>query len=372
MEIRARYLLIGFVALTAIAVGFVFVFWMNTTGGLAQRTSYRVQFDAPAVGIYKGSAVFFNGIRVGEVSDVLLDPTDPRRVMAQISVDARTPVRTDTSVGLSFQGLTGTPAITLTGGSPEAPSLRGEGTEPPLLVADARATLDTMQAARKTLDRLDQILADNAEPLKNAIANISTFSDALAQNAERFDRIAAGLERTFGGEAAKPLPANFSLTPPMSSFPIKSLPSGSLSVVEPTALIVFDTQRMLLRSDGALTPAFEDARWADNLPILIQTATVRTFETAGYTRAVAGEAGTDPQLAIDIRDFSVGTGPDAAANVEFGAKILNGDGAMVASRVFRGTSPVSGANAASSASALDIAFGQAAANLVVWALDVVE
>ena len=110
MEVRARYLLIGFVALVAIAVAFVFVFWMNTTGGLAQRTSYRVQFDAPAAGLYKGSAVFFNGIRVGEVSDVLLDPTDPRRVMAQIAVDARTPVRTDTSVGLSFQGLTGTPA----------------------------------------------------------------------------------------------------------------------------------------------------------------------------------------------------------------------------------------------------------------------
>jgi phospholipid/cholesterol/gamma-HCH transport system substrate-binding protein len=372
METRARHLLIGFVALAAIAVGFLFVYWMNTTGGLAQRTVYRVQFETPAAGLYRGSAVLFNGLRVGEVVGIDLDPADPRRVMARIAIDAKTPVRTDTSVGLSFQGLTGTPAIALTGGSANAPPVKAEDTEPPLLIAGAAAGQDTMQAARETLRRIDRILEDNAEPLKNAIANISTFSDALARNSDRFDKIAAGLERTFGGEAAKPLPANYSLTPPTSFPPIERLPSGPLTVVEPTALIVFDTQRILVRSDGALTPAFEDTRWADNLPIVVQAATVRTFENAGYTLAVAGEAGADPQLAIDIRDFSIGTGPDAVAKVELAAKILSGDGALVASQVFRGTAPVGGADAASSASALDIAFGKAVADLVVWALGAAE
>jgi phospholipid/cholesterol/gamma-HCH transport system substrate-binding protein len=372
METRARYLLIGFVALAAIVAGFVFVYWMNTTGGLAQRAVYRVQFETPAAGLYRGSAVLFNGLRVGEVVGIDLDPADPRRVVARIAIDARTPVRADTSVGLSFQGLTGTPAVALTGGSADAAPVSAEGAEPPLLLADPAAAQDTMQAARETLRRIDQVIAENAEPLRTAIANISTFSDALARNADRIDKIAAGLERTFGGEAAKPLPASFALTPPGTFPPIAKRPSGPLTVVEPTALIVFDTQRILVRSGGALTPVFEDARWADNIPILIRSALVRTFENAGYELATAGDAGADPQLAIDIRDFSVGTGPEATANVELGAKILGGDGAVIATRVFRGTAPVGGEDAASAAAALDVAFGRVATDIVVWSLGIVE
>jgi ABC-type uncharacterized transport system auxiliary subunit len=153
---------------------------------------------------------------------------------------------------------------------------------------------------------------------------------------------------------------------------MERLPSGPLTVVEPTALIVFDTQRILVRSGNALTPIFEEARWADNIPILVQSTIVRGFENAGYASVVAGEAGANPQLATDIRDFSVGTGPEAVANVELGAKVLSSDGAVVATQVFRATAPVSGEDAANAAAALDLAFRKTTTDMVVWALSFVE
>src|SRR5436305_10100636 len=116
MEIRAPYVLIGSFVLAAILAVFGFVYWLNNTGGIGPRTSYHVQFDGPVPGLLVGAGVLFNGIRVGEVTDLGLAPDNPRRVNASISVASTTPVRADTKVGLEFQGLTGVPVIALEGG----------------------------------------------------------------------------------------------------------------------------------------------------------------------------------------------------------------------------------------------------------------
>ena len=44
MEIKARYVLIGLFTLASIVAGFAFVYWLETTGGLGKRTSYKVRF----------------------------------------------------------------------------------------------------------------------------------------------------------------------------------------------------------------------------------------------------------------------------------------------------------------------------------------
>jgi phospholipid/cholesterol/gamma-HCH transport system substrate-binding protein len=120
MEIRARYVLVGLFSLVVIAAGFGFVYWLNTMGGLGERTSYRIRFENSVAGLLLGSAVQFNGIRVGEVTNLALNPDDPRQVLVTIAVTADTPVRSDTSVGLVFGGLTGVPEVALTGGTPGA------------------------------------------------------------------------------------------------------------------------------------------------------------------------------------------------------------------------------------------------------------
>ena len=46
------------------------------------------------------------------------------------------------------------------------------------------------------------ILADNADPLRTTIANLNTFSEALARNSDKLDGIIKGLERLTGGDTA--------------------------------------------------------------------------------------------------------------------------------------------------------------------------
>ncbi|MBI3435139.1 MAG: MCE family protein, partial [Proteobacteria bacterium] len=113
METRANYALIGVFTLATIAAAFGFVYWFTNVSGGGARATYQVEFGAPVSGLRGGSAVTFNGIRVGEVVRIALAADNPRQVMATIRVDSAAPVRADTSAILEFQGLTGLATLAL-------------------------------------------------------------------------------------------------------------------------------------------------------------------------------------------------------------------------------------------------------------------
>jgi len=123
MEFRARYVLIGLFTLAVIVSVFGFVYWLNNMAGFGPRAVYQVRFTVPVSGLSVGSDVFFNGIHVGEVTDLAFEPEEPSQLSATISIDKNTPVRSDTKAGIDYQGLTGISNILLIGGSPTAPAV---------------------------------------------------------------------------------------------------------------------------------------------------------------------------------------------------------------------------------------------------------
>ena len=94
MENKARYVAIGLFTLAVMLAGFLFVYWLQNVGGLGQRTFYQVRFQSPVSGLLKGGAVLFNGIRVGEVTEVKLSAKDPRQVLDTVAVEPATPTPT--------------------------------------------------------------------------------------------------------------------------------------------------------------------------------------------------------------------------------------------------------------------------------------
>jgi phospholipid/cholesterol/gamma-HCH transport system substrate-binding protein len=368
MENRAPFALIGSFVLAAICAVFGFVYWLNNTGGLSERAIYRVQFQNNVSGLLTGAAVLFDGIRVGEVTDLQLDPAMPRRVIAIISVIASTPIRSDTQAGLEFQGLTGVPVISLLGGTSGTALVAASKSGPPVIVADPSAGQSMTEAARVALRRLDSVLADNSDSLRSAIGNLSTFSDALARNSGRIDSILAGLERMTGG-GPKASPVVYDLSAP-SAFPhLGKEPKSQLVVAEPTSVLTLDTRKILIRSTADESPSIEDAKWTDNIPKLVQDKIIQSFENSNYIGAVARPTdglSADYQLLLDIHNFEVSATGAAEARVEFSAKILGDKGRIIASRTFGATVSAGDASVASSARALDKAFTKTANDLVVW------
>jgi phospholipid/cholesterol/gamma-HCH transport system substrate-binding protein len=368
METRAPYSLIGGFVLAAIAAVFGFVFWLNNTGGLSERAVYRVRFENTVSGLLTGAAVLFNGIRVGEVTDLQLNPGKPREVTATISVVTTTPVRSDTQAGLEFQGLTGVPVISLQGGASGTVLASVSKSEPPLIVADPNAGQSLTEAARQALRRLDMILADNSDALRSAIGNLDTFAAALARNSGRVDGILAGLERMTGG-AAKASPVIYDLTAPRAFPPSDKVGKSQLVVPEPTTVLTLDTQKILMRTAAGEGPSVDTAQWSDNVPKLLQAKIIESFENSNTLRAVARPLDgliADDQLLIDIRSFQVAGTETPVAHVEFGAKILSDKGRIVGSRTFEAAVPTSDASVPAAAAALDEAFGKAATDLVEW------
>jgi len=199
METRANYVLMGLFTLAVIIGAFAFVYWFNTIGGAAERATYRIVFEGSVSGLRTGASVLFNGIRVGEVTELKLDPAAPRAVVAVVSVDKAVAVRQDTSITLEYQGVTGTASIALRGGSQTAAPPTGN---PPTLRVDSAGAQDVTQAARDAMRRLDALVADNEAVLKAALKNIEVFSQTLAGNAQRIDRIMAGAESLMGSADA--------------------------------------------------------------------------------------------------------------------------------------------------------------------------
>lgn len=373
METRARYALVGLFMLAVIAASFAFVYWLENKGGFAQQETYRIKFQGSVSGLLVGSTVLFNGIRVGEVTGLGLDAAAPQEVIATIAVVRGTPIRADTAINIETQGLTGGAAVALRGGSATSPLAAGDGGAPPTLLAMPQAGQDWTQAARDAFQRVDEVLAENSDALKSAITNIDTFSDALARNSDKVDGILAGLERMTGGSTSPAEMPVYDLAA-ATSFPPgpAESPSWLLVVPEPTTLMGFNTDKILLQpSEGESVPV-ANARWGDNVPILVQAKVIQSFENAGLAKLVSrtrdGAAG-DYQLILDIRSFQISTSAQpATAEIDFIAKLVDKDGKIVNASTFQGSAPVNGEGPHAYVSALDEAFVKLAQELVGWVI----
>jgi phospholipid/cholesterol/gamma-HCH transport system substrate-binding protein len=198
METRANYVLIGLFTLAIVVAGFGFVYWFTQTGAGTERASYRILFDGSVSGLRQGASVLFNGIKVGEVTDLKLNPQDPKQVSAIVGIDKSVPVRSDTKVSLEFQGLTGIASISLKGGSLNAAPLPVEQGQLPTLMADSGATQEVTQSIRDlasradgVLQRLDGILADNEKPFNDIMVNLKTFTETLDRKSVALDEVLA-------------------------------------------------------------------------------------------------------------------------------------------------------------------------------------
>jgi len=188
METRANYALIGAFTIAVILAGFGTVLWLS--GGSSRQVSQlvRIVFSGSVGGLSRGSSVNFNGIKVGEVTDIRLAPQDPRRVLATIKVDPATPLRADTRARLDSAMLTGVSVISLSGGNADAPALTPMANgEPPTIFADSSDMQDMMALARQVaqraddmLARLDRLVSANEGAINRSLANVETFSKTLA------------------------------------------------------------------------------------------------------------------------------------------------------------------------------------------------
>ncbi len=369
METRARYILIGVFTLACVLGGFTFVYWIKAVGGFGERAVYNIRFEQPVSGLATGANVLFNGIRAGAVSYIELAPNNPKRVTVTISLDPNTPVRADTQVSISSLGVTGAVAIALKGGSAQAPRLIPENGQPPLLVAGADAGRTLTESAQETLRHIDDILNQNAKPLNTATTGIAAFAEMLGRNSQRVEGLIGGLEKLTGSGAPTQGPAIYDLAAATSFPQVEKTIKAQLVVPDPSALILFDSQKILIRSGTGTYSNVDNAQWADNLPKLIQARIVQSFESAHQLSAVSRpleQLTAAYRLELAIRGFQITLEPSPHAVVDLTARLVNDKGEVAAARMFTASIAAKSIAAADAVAAFNQAFSQVAGEIVLW------
>lgn len=186
METKANYVLIGSftILITAFLLGFAL--WAAKYSSDQTWQRYQVIFNEPVTGLTEGSSVQYNGISVGTVDQLKLDARDPRRVQAVLKLEADAPIKVDTRAKMSQAGLTGSPFIQLTGGSPNAPLLRQQDrNDMPVIQTEPSALQNIADTANRLVARLDQMLSEeNIRRISDTLENLRATTDAISGQRE--------------------------------------------------------------------------------------------------------------------------------------------------------------------------------------------
>jgi cholesterol transport system auxiliary component len=170
-----------------------------------------------------------------------------------------------------------------------------------------------------------------------------------------------------GACSSGPAPATYDLSAPTSR--IRGASGVQVLVAEPAALQTLATQQILVKDASGSVSFIGGGQWADNLPRLIQTRLINTFENASQLRGVSrpsSGAVADVQLVSELRRFEIAT-PDNQAVAEISVKIVSDrDGRIVNGRIFRASVPASAVDAPNAARALDEALTVVMLDIVRW------
>lgn len=206
-----NYAIVGAFVLILSAALIAGALWLSSGGTFGTKYDfYLANEDESVAGLNLNAPVKYNGVDVGKVQSIKLDPVNPERVQLVFAIVRGTPINVDTVAVLKTQGLTGIAYVELSGGARNSALLTAttEGEYPvirtkPSLSARLENVLTTvLEKLDKTSSNIDAILNDeNRQALKSALADIAIVARTLAAKKNTIDAGINSAARTFDNSA---------------------------------------------------------------------------------------------------------------------------------------------------------------------------
>lgn len=191
MEKDANYALVGLISLLLLVGLMAFGIWLSKFNLNRDFQNYDIIFQGPVNGLSKGGEVRFNGIKVGEITQIELYPQNTEKVVAHVRMSADVPVRTDSVATIEPLGITGVNFIQVSAGTRANPLTReqaGFGKTP--VIASRPSALSgflsggesVLTETVKALQGINAILTpQNIASLQGSLRNTEAFSAELAR-----------------------------------------------------------------------------------------------------------------------------------------------------------------------------------------------
>ncbi len=197
----------GTFVLALSAVVIAAVLWLASGGALQKKYDlYLALEDESVAGLNLNAPVKYNGVDVGKVRAIELDPTNPQRVNLLFAIQRGTPIKIDTVAILKTQGLTGIAYVELSGGAITAPLLTVSPgykypvirTKPSLSARLENVLTNVLEKLDSTSNSINAILnEENRIAFKNSLADIAIVAHTLAARKDTLDAGIASAAKTF-------------------------------------------------------------------------------------------------------------------------------------------------------------------------------
>src|ERR1019366_2651531 len=211
IETKVNYAVVGAFVLVLGAVLIAGVLWLASGGAFQKQYDlYLAIEDESVAGLNLNAPVKFNGVDVGKVREIRLDPSNPERVNLVFAIERGTPIKQDTVAVLKTQGLTGIAYVELTGGGRESAPLRATApgqypvirTKPSLGARLENVLTSVLANLDRTSNNINAILSDdNRAAFTHALADIAEVSHTIAARKAALDAGITNAAQTFDNGA---------------------------------------------------------------------------------------------------------------------------------------------------------------------------
>lgn len=300
MEKNANYALVGLSTLILFIGLVIFSIWLARVAFARDYDVYDVLFQGPVRGLTEGGEVHFNGIKVGEVTDISLDRTNPSRVLARIRVTSDVPIRVDSYATLEPQGITGLNYVQITAGTPTKPLLKEvapEGKVP--IIQTQRSTLadllegggTVLSRTVEALDRVNRVLSDeNITTISAAVSDVQAVTAELRERKALIADAQAALQNI--SAAAEETRALAATTQNIVDTDGRAAMESLSEAAQATEAAATDLRQILNDLQG---PTADFATYG--LPEITRAAETLQDAAASLTR-VTDEVGNDPRSLV--------------------------------------------------------------------------
>ena len=182
------------------------VLWLASGGTLQKKYDLYLAIVAESVaGLNLNAPVKYNGVDVGKVQNIQLDPENPERVELLFAIERGTPIKVDTVAVLKTQGLTGIAYVELDGGAKNAAPLLATGqqkypviqTKPSLSTRLENMLTTLLTKLDSTTNNIDSLISqENQQAFKSALADIAIVSKTIAARKTEIDAGIVNAART--------------------------------------------------------------------------------------------------------------------------------------------------------------------------------
>jgi phospholipid/cholesterol/gamma-HCH transport system substrate-binding protein len=179
METDRHYFIEGlFIIGFSVAAAF-FAVWLGSAGR-HDDVLYRIHFPDSVSGLTVGDPVKYQGVDVGTVKSMGIDPDDSRLVRVEVRLRKETPVKTDTSASLAMKGITGVVFVELTGGDPAAQTLLA--VTPPDKVPEIPSEKTGLKAMLDELPKLVEKFSAIEDQIRKVLTSVGGLTDKVKDN----------------------------------------------------------------------------------------------------------------------------------------------------------------------------------------------